>query len=1018
MALREGKLALPFAGGVNTDQDRKQVPAVKLLDLQNAVFTAETTLVKRTGYRALGSEIEGGGGLYSGAKGIGKRDDELLLYTTSGTYSYRPQADRMALTGNPLSITARERTVVKTGTEQTQVDAATVNNVTAVAWVDSRGGIWWALLEDSTGRQLRPAAQLSAIGTRPRVVPVGGTALHIYYADFAAHSIWVAVIDSANPMLSVTPVQLTTDLNNSAIGFDACPTQGVAGDPSCIAWVTDGFQTMRVGYVAVSGVLGSAATGLPAPLAFSSGAATVASNVGVAFSPGGVIASLSINSGDAINTFSIDTGLAAVVWSDGVPGVAFGTTPNWLNVGVAASGDDAYIVAYSKNVTTERDSYIGNVHYSVADGPLSGASTLLRGVSAASRPFFDDGVAYVYLVHDVPFFSVYLLIRVSDHVTVARTMPTIAHGTQDDGGSIWTSTVSTDPADSRKWRVPLLFNEQLQALAGQFAETGIRWVTLDFDDIDAWQSEQLGRGMYMAGAMPWHYDANRWAEAGWNYAPDGPLVAYAAGSGTSLQGGDYTYVAWYEEVDAQGEVHRGPTSVPFTATIDPGNGVFISGPMYRVTSRSRVRVCVARAIVNTADAFYRVTSIDPSATGANGYILNDPTVDTWSLVDQMPDDVLIAQDPLYTNDGILSNDPAPMAGGVLSVGKNRLWWTDPTDQTLVRYSQEIEDGFAVDFAEPLKQKLDPFGGDVTAIGIMDDTVYPFRETAVYAIGGPGPLPNPTKTPDVYAFTPGQLVTSDVGCVAPQSVVQTPVGIGFKTSKGIRMLGRDRRVVDIGSDVRGYDSQSITAATLSPIAQRITFLTSAGSTLHYDYQRGQWSRFTNHEGLDALTLGGLYYYLRTDGRVFVETPGLYRDDNSHIPMVMEMAWLKMAGYLQGWQRIWYAQFLGEYRSPHTLRIRYRLNYEYQWSAPFDLDVDNNYTATAYGAGAYGAGPYGSTGSSVYQRRIHLNRDCQAIQFQIQDVEATTNFGAAFELSELVITGGIKGSLYKLPATRSN
>jgi hypothetical protein len=100
------------------------------------------------------------------------------------------------------------------------------------------------------------------------------------------------------------------------------------------------------------------------------------------------------------------------------------------------------------------------------------------------------------------------------------------------------------------------------------------------------------------------------------------------------------------------------------------------------------------------------------------------------------------------------------------------------------------------------------------------------------------------------------------------------------------------------------------------------------------------------------------------------------------------------------------------------VRFRLNYELQWSANFDLDVDGNFTASVYGSGAYGAGPYGSTGSSVYQRRIHIGKPCQAIQFQIQDVEQTANFGAAFELSELVLTGGIKGNLYKLEAARSS
>ena len=999
-------------------QDRKQVPPVKLLDLQNAVFTQNTTLIKRTGYRALGTQIEGTGSSYTDAKGIGRRGDELLLFASGGTYSYRPLADRMTLTGQPTSVVASERTIVKTGTEQTTVDANTLNNVTAVAWTDSRGGLWWSVLEESTGRQLRPAAQLAAIGTQPRVVPVGGTALHIYYADHVSNSIWVAVINTGAPTAAVTPVQLTTDLTPLNVGYDACPAPAIAGAPACIAWLTSGFQTARIAYVDVTGVLGSVITNLPPPMViFPTGAPTDNTNMGVGFSVSNIVMSMVINAGDTLVTTGVDAGLNSVIWQDGIPGVAWGASPVWRTAGVAIDGDNVMVVADSTHGTSERDSFVGHIAYSASVGPTSTPSALLRGVAMVTRPFWDAGIPYVYLVHDVPFFSVYLLVRITDYAVVSRTMPIIAHGTQVNGAGTWTSTISQDPTDTRKWRAPMLYNEQLAAAVGQFAETGIRWVSIDFDADTAWQSEQLGAGLYLAGACPQHYDGSRWAEAGWHYAPDGPIVTLNAPGG-SLSAGKYTYTAWYEEIDAQGEIHRGPTSVPFSITTSASDQVTITGPMYRVTGRTRVRVCVARTAANDAIEFFRVTSINPTVTGPNGYILNDPTVDTWTLVDQMSDATLIGQEPLYTTGGILSNDPAPMAGGVLAVGKNRLFWTDPQNPRQIRYSQELQDGFAVDFAESLKQTLDPFGGDITAIGIMDDAIYPFRQTAVNVIGGPGPLPNPTETPETYAFTPAELVTSDVGCVSPQSLVQTPVGIAFKSSKGIRMLGRDRRVVDIGEDVRGFDAQGITAATLSPNFQRITFLTSSGSTLLYDYQRAQWSRFTNHEGLDGLILGGLYYYLRTDGRVFQETPGLYRDDNSHIPMVIEMAWLKMAGYLQGWQRIWYAQFLGEYRSPHTLRVRFRFNYEMQWSAPYDLDVDNNFTATVYGAGAYGAGPYGSTGSSVYQRRIHIGKECQAIQFQIQDVEQTTQFGAAFELSELVITGGLKGNLYKLPATRSN
>jgi hypothetical protein len=824
-------------------------------------------------------------------------------------------------------------------------------------------------------------------------------------------------VDGSNPTATVMPQQLATDLTPLNVGYDACAATGSGGrTPAVIAWSTD-HGTVVTAYVDPVGVIGSAITGWPAQnsVVFAS---TDNTNMSIAFDATQGIGVTAIdNTAPAQLTLHFDTSLSATfvrTANDVAVGVVLRTAASvWLGSSLFQIYED------TSGTTSERDTRLYGIDVAAVVALQPGFP--LRGLSLASRAFIDNGVGYVYAVVDVPFFSIYLLVRLTDGAVIARTMPTIAHGTQVNGSSTWTSTVSIDPNDARRWRVPLLANEQLAALAGQFAETGIRWITLDFDDPNAWSSVQLGAGLYLAGACPQHYDSDRWAEAGFHYAPDGVIVTTPAVGSGALSAGLYTYVFWYEEIDALGEVHRGAVSIGTEVVVAGGqNQVTITGPMYRTTSRKRVRVCVARATVNTAIEFFRVASVVPTTAGApaNGYILNDPTVDSWTFVDRMSDTTLLGQDPIYTTGGVLSNDPPPMAGGVIAVGKNRLLWTDPFDSTLIRYSQQLAEGFAVDMAAPLKQSMDPFGGAVTAIGVLDDAIIPFRELAVYVISGPGPLPDPTQQTDTFSFTPAALVTSDVGCTEPASLVQTPIGLAFKTAKGFRLLGRDRKVIDIGEDARGFDAQGVTAATLMPKFSRIVFLTASGSTLLYDYQRGQWSRFSNHQGLDALILGNLYYYVRTDGRVFVETPGAYRDDNSHIPMVIEMAWLKMAGYLQGWQRIWYAQFIGEWRSAHTLRARYRLNYEQQWSAAIDMDVNSNFTATPYGAGAYGAGPYGSTGSSVYQRRIHIGKECQAIQFQLQDVELTADFGASFELSELVITGGLKGPLYKLGAARSS
>ena len=154
-------------------------------------------------------------------------------------------------------------------------------------------------------------------------------------------------------------------------------------------------------------------------------------------------------------------------------------------------------------------------------------------------------------------------------------------------------------------------------------------------------------------------------------------------------------------------------------------------------------------------------------------------------------------------------------------------------------------------------------------------------------------------------------------------------------------------------------------------------------------------------------------------MFRETPGQYADDNLHIPMLISTAWIKMAGYLQGWQKVIHAGVLGEYESAHTLRMRYRIDYEERWSNPDDHDMSLDYAPSLYGVGLYGVGAYsaGTPLDTVYQRSWHINRRCQAIAFEFSDREADGVFGASFQLSELLLTGGVLGPRIPIGAARS-
>lgn len=62
----------------------------------------------------------------------------------------------------------------------------------------------------------------------------------------------------------------------------------------------------------------------------------------------------------------------------------------------------------------------------------------------------------------------------------------------------------------------------------------------------------------------------------------------------------------------------------------------------------------------------------------------------------------------------------------------------------------------------------------------------------------------------------------------------PLGIMYKSNKGIYLLNRSLQVDYIGSPVEDYNSQNITSADLIQDKNRRRFLTSSGVTLVYDY----------------------------------------------------------------------------------------------------------------------------------------------------------------------------------------
>ncbi len=1038
MALQEQHIAFKFAGGVETSMDSKAVPSVRLLALENGVFSGAISIKKRNGYALLARAIDGTTDLITHARRLASRDDELLLFTRAECFSKQSGADQWTDAGALLAPLGHDRAAVHTGTAQTAPDRATSGGVTVYAWEDSLGGVWWTAVDATNGSIYRAPAQANASAERPRCVAVGD-ALIIFYAVPTQHQVCAIVVNTSNPAATVGETIVVSDLDATNPDYDAVPTART-GTPALLAWHEHATTNVRVAYVTAGGTLGSPGNGHPSAGRIVASLLT-ASPVACAFQY--------VDGADAdrilvgyVTTVSTD-GIVYVL-NGGTAAIPIGSTVATSNIAYTAPVEVQRIALAEADGTAwavfEENAAETSNHYCVVNsvivGGAIGTARTIRSLCLAARAFQAgaDADTFAVFVHHTTYFNTYLTLRLSDFAPAGRHTPGSACGpTQPHLPSVYVVDDIVTFTVPYKTRLASTSNDK-------FTESALRVVTMDFDSEDSHQTVQFGRGLLMAAACPQHYAGRIWTEQGFHMGPELIPAPTQGTAGALTQGSTYQYKFWYEWTDDLGEIHRGPESIGVSVLLTGSNDeLTFTIPTLRVTRKPNVRICVARSLPGDTSTLYRVSSLDPTTAGAaNGYLANSTTVDTVTFNDEMNDTNLRLQEQLYTVDGILSNDPVPL-GSHVAVGKNRVFFTDAMSGSVVRFSKRIATGYGAECAPELQHDIDPLGGDITGLATMDDVVYAFKANCIFAFNGDGPYEDGSNSSNnvVAGFSSSQLITSDVGCTDPGSIVLTPRGLMFKSAKGIRLLQRSRELAPIGDAVAAFDSQNVRRATVLPDRTAVLFLTDSGVSLYFDYERVQWSWFTNHEGYDAAVVDNTYHYLRANNVVFRETPDVHSDGGARITMRLDTAWLHLTEHLQGFQRFWHALLLGTWSSPHQLAVSHRVSYDEAWSEPYYLDAtgdssaagwitgdsanpvgEDPITGSVYGEGDFGEGPYGGTGPDVYQWRYGVHENGQAIQLRFEDFEKAGLAGASFELTEMTIIGGVaKPDMRPFSAARS-
>ena len=381
--------------------------------------------------------------------------------------------------------------------------------------------------------------------------------------------------------------------------------------------------------------------------------------------------------------------------------------------------------------------------------------------------------------------------------------------------------------------------------------------------------------------------------------------------------------------------------------------------------------------------------------------------------DGLSDDVNRLGRFLYTDTGELVNAPPPSPAIYVTAHKNRLFIIGKDRK--VYYSKLATPGFGLGFHAAFEVKMQNTTEDPpTALGSMDGVLYIFTERSIYYVGGEGP-----DNLGTGGFYEAKRLPSPVGASYCSPVQLTDDGLFFSSGQGIYAIDRSGKITEVGAPADAlFGSDVVKDMKVDHVKKTVYFQTSANNAelITYNYSVKQWGKHViQGEGtIDSIEI--------FKGRLAVSTgdklcfgSDLYKDDTSYVPLKIRTAWIKLDTYkgvhkyvsLQGYQRIYNFQILGESKDAHNLHVN--VYYDYDEDTAFPTDTYTYSTTT--------------TGTNTFQIKGHLSKQkCNSIQFEIYDADDPTNSttGEGFTITQLELEVGqkldqYKDGLKKIPST---
>lgn len=975
-----------FAGSLDLKTDPWQVGPTNFLALNNMVFSSGGRLTKRNGFGGLGTTINSPqisltysnlGANITSANKVFAYNNELCLNDRFNLYSYDQSNNAWNYKGRSTILSLSTSDIAQDINTKQNMDMSvdTTSNVKIFSWYEEGGGIQivkYSIQDLTTGQFIVNKHIFGVTYQTPRCLSISGKSW-VFAVNTVDGKIYYQSI--VGQTITGSPTILVSDLNAAEKFYDV----DVSAGNIYLTYFTS-TPSIKIEQLNSSLAIVNTITKVES------------ATHGVSLFGDGTNIWVVYNNGAATKAFIVNNAVTATVLAPTVVD-ATAKAANVVNVtGTWSSTQSKAFIFY------DTADLLINYNTLTVGGSAGTPLEFMRSVNIISKAFSISGIPHIVSIFQSNLQATYFLLNLYNLTptmgltpfgdVIANIASKIAPDASGSSNSAGYLCGARNPSSSI-WEFALGQKTNISSPTSAttvYSSIGVIDCQFDFS-LSNPDVQVLANNAHIASGQLMMYDGAEIVEQNFHIFPEGS-TAVNVGGGGSLSAGSYGYQFTYEWFDNRGQLHRSTPSPVVTVTAVAGSHNTLTIPTLRVTNKTGVVIKIYRTIVNGSVYFLVNSSFSDTA--------DDPTVDSVTFSDTFADSVIQGNLQIYTTGEL--EDFAPPAPRALSNFKNRVLLVPAEGGFDFFYSKQVLVGFPVEFVPEFDQNIGTVAGPLTTISWMDDKIILFKSglsvgPSIQYMVGAGPAASGANND----FTDPLPVAVDCGCVDRASIVLTPMGLIFKSDKGIYLLDRGLNASYIGAPVEGYNQYSVVSAQLIPNTTQVRFLLSNGTLIMYDYFYSRWATFSNPAGVSDCIFQGQHTYVASNGQVYKETPGIYVDGtNTPVLISFTTSWIKLAG-LQGYQRSFFFYLLANYLSPHQLSISTYTNFS---ATPDQTDVITP----------------DSSNFLENWRFFFKKQRCQSFQIALTEVYTGTP-GAGFTMSGLNLIVGAKSSFRTISAAQS-